>query len=70
MFSADPELFFNVDGRVTPLRYGVTWPIPKGRNAGAELCVVDPAEVHQAGRAGVVASEISPHSSRRGICTS
>ena len=48
MIAADPELFFIVDGRVTPLRYGVTWPIPKGRNAGAELCVVDPAGVHQA----------------------
>ena len=47
IFAADPELFFIVDGRVTPLRYGVTWPIPKGRNAGAELCVVDPAGVHQ-----------------------
>ena len=51
MFAADPELFFIVDGQVTPLQYGVTWPIPEGRNAGAELCVVNPAGVYQ-GRAG------------------
>ena len=47
MFAADPELFFIVDGRVTPLQYGITWAIPKGRNAGAELCIVDPAGVYQ-----------------------
>ena len=47
MFAADPELFFIVDGQVTPLQYGVTWPIPDGRNAGAELCVVDPAGVYR-----------------------
>ena len=47
MFAANPELFFIVDGQVTPLQYGTTWPIPEGRNAGAELCVVDPAGVHQ-----------------------
>lgn len=47
MYAADPELFFIVDGQVTPLHYGVTWPIPEGRNAGAELCVVDPAGVYQ-----------------------
>ena len=48
MFAADPELFFKVDGGVTALSYGNTWAIPEGRNAGAELCVVEPAEVHQA----------------------
>ena len=50
MFAVNPELFFIADGQVTPLRYGVTWTIPKGRHAGAELCVVDPAGVYR-GRA-------------------
>ena len=30
MFAANPELFFIVDGQVTPLQYGTTWPIPEG----------------------------------------
>ena len=47
MFAANPELFFIADGQVTPLRYGVTWAIPEGRHAGAELCVVDPTGVYQ-----------------------
>ena len=48
MFAADPELFFIVDGQVTPLQYGVTWAIPEGRHAGAQLCVVDPEGVYRA----------------------
>lgn len=47
MFAGDPELFFKVDGHVTALNYGNTWSIPDGRNAAAELCVVDPSAVHQ-----------------------
>ncbi len=47
IFAADPELFFKVDGHVTTLSYGHTWSIPEGRNAGAEICVVDPNGVHQ-----------------------
>ena len=40
IFAANPELFFIVDGQVTTLQYGTTWPIPEGtqRRRGALHC--------------------------------